>query len=129
VPTPATLGHVRNILNQCFKYALREELIDKNPCDFLVLPKKKKREVDYYNEEEIKEMLDSFRGDKLYPLIYLDVLYGLRRSEILGLQWDSVDFDRNLLYIKHTVVPTPDGETVRKDKTKNASSNRCFPLF
>ena len=44
----------------------------------------------------------------------------------VGLKWDSVDFSANTLTIKHTVSKVT--KTVEKDKTKNASSHRSFPL-
>ena len=53
-------------------------------------------------------------------------MYGLRRSEVLGLQWDSINLEEKLLTIKHTVVKVT--QVVEKDKTKNASSYRSFPL-
>ena len=57
----------------------------------------------------------------------ITAIYGLRRSELLGLQWDSIDFDRNTLTIRHTVTKV--SKAVEKDKTKNASSYRSFPLL
>lgn len=57
--------------------------------------------------------------------------YGLRRSEILGLRWKSIDFDSNLVMIDHTVVQFRSGgetKVVSKDRTKNASSFRSLPL-
>ena len=53
-------------------------------------------------------------------------MYGLRRSELLGLKWDSIDFDGNRLTIRHTVSQVT--KPVEKDKTKNSSSFRSFPL-
>ena len=39
-----------------------------------------------------------------------------RRSELLGLQWDSIDFERQTMYIRHTVAKVT--EVVAIDKTK-----------
>lgn len=66
------------------------------------------------------------QGDDLLPLVKITALYGLRRSELLGLQWDSIDFERETMTIRHTVSKVT--EVVAKDKTKNASSHRTFPL-
>lgn len=62
----------------------------------------------------------------MHPLIYITSIYGLRRSELLGLKWDSIDFERKTLTIRHTVAKVT--KVVEKDKTKNASSFRSFPL-
>ena len=65
-------------------------------------------------------------ADVLLPLVKITALYGLRRSELLGLQWDSIDFEAKTMTIRHTVSKVT--EVVAKDKTKNASSRRTFPL-
>ena len=59
-------------------------------------------------------------------MVKITALYGLRRSEVLGLKWDSVDFTAGRLTIKHTVSKVT--KAVCKDKTKNSSSHRSFPL-
>lgn len=71
-------------------------------------------------------MFNCFKDEPLYPLIYFTTIYGLRRSEVLGLKWDSIDFIKNTLTIKHTVVRF--SELVEKDSTKNNSSFRSYPL-
>ena len=56
----------------------------------------------------------------------MTAFYGLRRSELLGLKWDSINFDANTITVRHTVVKVTD--VVKKDKTKNQTSHRAFPL-
>lgn len=66
------------------------------------------------------------KDDPMLPLVKITALYGLRRSEVLGLKWDSVDFDNNCLLIRHTVCKMM--TRIEKDKTKTQSSRRSFPL-
>ena len=106
---------------------MRHRLISTNPCELVRLPKLERREYEWYNSDEIITMLDALKGEPLYPLIKTTVMYGLRRSEVLGLQWQSVDFNVDSILIRHTVsVGT---KVVEKDKAKNNSSYRAFPLF
>lgn len=124
---PKTLRLHKNVLQLAFKEAMRHRLISTNPCELVRLPKLERREYEWYNSDEIITMLDALKGEPLYPLIKTTVMYGLRRSEVLGLQWQSVDFNVNSILIRHTVsVGT---KVVEKDKTKNNSSYRAFPLF
>jgi len=44
------------------------------------------------------------KDEPLYPMIRVAIIYGLRRSELLGLKWDSIDFENDVLTVKHTVV-------------------------
>ena len=72
-------------------------------------------------------MLKAFEGHELQPLIYVTLYYGLRRSEVLGLKWDAVDFDSDTLKIQHTVVKQK--TIIAKDSTKSMTSRRVYPLL
>ena len=124
--SPVSLRHFRNVLNQSLKLAVRNDLIPSNPCDGLILPRIEHREFAFYTADQLQIMLDAVKDDPLYPLLRVAAIYGLRRSELLGLRWDSIDFKANTLSIKHTVVQH--STVYRKDKTKNASSRRTLPL-
>jgi len=124
--SPRSLRLHKNILYQTLKDAVRDELIPNNPCELVVLPQMQRYEATFYNAEQLNTLIAAIKDEPLYPLIKLTVVYGLRRSEVLGLKWDSVDFENGTLTIKHTVTKVL--KTVEKDKTKNASSHRSFPL-
>ena len=58
--------------------------------------------------------------------------YGLRRSEIVGLKWDAIDFENKTISIQHTVVSTKvDGVVtdIARDRTKTKSSCRTLLLI
>ncbi len=124
--SPKTMKTHRLIIQLVCKEALKNDLISKNPCEFVVMPKQQRREPDFYSNDELQIMFNELRNEHIYPLLYFTVLYGLRRSEVLGLKWDSVNFDNNIITIKHTVVRFT--KVVEKDSTKNASSFRSYPL-
>ena len=118
------------VLNLIFNEAIRHSLIKENPCQYAKIPKiakKSDRKVEYYSEKQCKQLLSVTKGTVLYDMIYLTFLYGLRRSELMGLKWAAVDFDNDTLSICHTVVLQK--TVVAKDSTKNASSNRIYPLL
>lgn len=117
----------KNIMYQTLKEAVRDGLILSNPCELVTLPQMQRFEAGFYNAEQLNTLLQAVKDEPLYPLINLTAVYGLRRSEVLGLKWDSVDFENGTLTIKHTVTKV--SETVEKDKTKNATSHRSFPLM
>ena len=64
---------------------------------------------------------------KLVPICFFGIYYGLRRSEILRLKWDAIDFEKKTIYIQHTVVRVKTTEA--KNSTKTASSFRTLALF
>ena len=117
----------KNIINQTLNLALQNKLIPANPCQFVILPHIEKYQSKFYNEKQLKALFAALIDDPMLPMVKITVLYGLRRSELLGLQWDSIDFDCGTMTIHHTVSKVT--EVVAKDKTKNASSHRTFPLI
>lgn len=125
--SPKTLRLHKNVLRLAFKEAMRHRLIASNPCELVRLPKLERREYEWYNSKEIAALFEALKDEPLLPLIKVTVMYGLRRSEVLGLQWKSVDFDTNSILIRHTVSMAT--KVVEKDKTKNETSYRSFPLF
>lgn len=97
-----------------------------NPCDYVELPRHERYEPAFYSAEQLQKLFDVMKDDPMLPLVKITALYGLRRSEVLGLKWDSVDFDNNCLLIRHTVCKMM--TRIEKDKTKTQSSRRSFPL-
>ena len=118
----------RNILNQTLKDALKNGYIKTNPCSLVKFPQLVKREPHFYNSNQVDNVLSCINDDIVfYTLIKITATYGLRRSEVLGLQWNVIDFENCTFKISHTVVNI--NTTIRKDKTKNESSYRIFPLI
>lgn len=116
----------KNILSQTLDEAVKREYIPSNPCRYLSMPHKEKYKASFYTLNQLQRLFDAIRNEPLYPFFKALAFYGLRRSEALGLKWDSIDFESGRVIIKHTVVKV--SKTVHKDKTKNKSSFRSFPL-
>lgn len=124
--SPASLRLHKNILYQTLQEAVCNEVLTANPCSRITLPQAQRHEGKFYAASQLQGLLDAIKDERLHPLVYITAMYGLRRSEVLGLQWDSINLEEKLLTIKHTVVKVT--QVVEKDKTKNASSYRSFPL-
>lgn len=114
------------IIRQVFKEAVKSNLIMNNPCDYISLPKAERYDAKFYSAKQLNELFTAIKDEPLYPLIYFTAVFGLRRSEVLGLKWDSVDLENNTITVKHTVVRF--SEVIEKDTTKNAASYRTYPL-
>ncbi|MVB09400.1 Tyrosine recombinase XerC [Caprobacter fermentans] len=88
-------------------------------------------EGNIYNEEELEKLFQVVKGTLIELAVLLGAFYGLRRSEIVGLKWDSVDFVQKTFTIRHTVTEVSiDGKflTIARDRTKTKSSCRTLPL-
>lgn len=115
------------VIHLVLKKALKDRLIAYDPSIGVAMPKLDKFKGKFYSSQEVEQLLKACTAEPLKPLITFTVYYGLRRSEALGIKWDAVDFKNNTIEIKSTVVKCT--QTVKKDKTKNESSHRFYPLL
>lgn len=126
-----TVIHRHANIRKCLQYAYQIGLINSNPADRIERPKKNTFTGSAYNEDELQNLFRLFQGDPLEFAVIAASFYGLRRSEVVGLKWSSIDFDAGTITIRHTVTQaTVNGKfiTVAKDRAKNKSSLRTLPL-
>ena len=119
--------HLANI-SKCLDSAVKQNIIAYNPVKRIEMPKKERYAgAKHYNEKQIEQLLECSKGDPLEIVLLLTLFYGLRRSEVLGLKWDAINFEEKTIAIKHTVIRI--GQTTHKqDRTKNDSSHTQFPI-
>jgi len=124
----STVLNVHANVRKSLEYAVRMNLISYNPSTRCVLPKREKYHASYYNAKEINKMLDVFKKEDMYPAVLLAAFYGLRRSEIMSLKWQSVDFENSTFTVKDVVVKCGATKYIDKSRTKTKSSHRTLPL-
>ena len=126
-----TVIHRHANIRKALQYALKLGLIEYNPADRVERPKKNKFSTTIYNEKELDELFEVVKGKRIEFAVILGAFYGLRRSEVVGIKWDAIDFERKTFTIKHTVTQVSlDGKVtmIEKDRTKTKSSHRTLPL-
>ena len=126
-----TVIHRHANIRKALQYAVQMGLIEFNPADRVQRPKKAAFVGGVYNEAELDELFRAVRGDAIELAVILGAFYGLRRSEIVGLRWEAVDFERKTFTICHTATEVVvDGKTVvvDKDRPKTKSSCRTLPM-
>ena len=84
-----------NMLLKCVFYsAERSQLLDYNPCEGISAKGgKQAKKKDALTDEQTKLLLDTVKELPPYTFIMIALYSGLRREEILGLQWDCVFLD------------------------------------
>lgn len=130
VSSNTVLHHHANI-HKALKDAVRLELVDRNVAEIVERPRKEKFLPDHYSAEEVNLLLEKLQGSWLYVPVLLSVFYGLRRSEVLGLQWRSIDFEAKTIAIQHSRIygEINGKETVMgRDALKRKSSYRMLPM-
>jgi integrase len=89
-------------LKVLFNFAVKQQLLNSNPFKNIDSFKQDKREINYWNQYEVNQFLESNRGDFLNPLYVLILNTGLRKSEVCGLMWDCINFADKIITVKRT---------------------------
>ena len=122
-----TVKHYHANIRKALQYAMRTDIIPSNPADKVELPKIQKYNPSFYTSDEVKGLLSKVVGTKLEIPVMIDCFYGFRRSEVIGLKWSAIDFEKKTITINHTITQS-NGKLIIRDKTKNNSSRRSLPL-
>lgn len=128
----STIAHYTSNMNTALKEAVIAEIIPSNPMDRIESVKKEVYIPEFYTDDELIELIEVIKAQKLELPLTLGIIYGLRREEILGLTWNAIDFKNKSITIRKTVGRGKyDGVTqfLIKDIPKNKSSYRTLPMF
>ena len=127
---PKSIRHHYATLANIFAYAMKQEIITKNPMDKVDCPKTQKKKVDALNTDQAKVffgLLDDCPMD-FRCMLNLMITTGIRRGELMGLQWGDIDFDNHIISVNRNVTYTPaSGIVVSTPKTE--CSLRQIPLI
>ncbi len=122
-----TIRRIHANLHKAMAGAVADGLIPFNPSDGVALPKAEKYEASFYTADECRLLFEAISGSVIEIPVLLAIFLGLRRSEILGLKWDAVDFENHTIRICRAVTQL-NNKVIESDKLKRKSSHRTFPI-
>ena len=124
----SVLEHHR-LVHTVLEQAVKEGIIPFNPADRVELPKAERKEVNYFQPEQIAAIRSALETEPLkwQTLVHLLLITGARRGEILGLKWDKVDFQNKRIYICNNVLYQPK-LGIYEDTPKTEKSKRYISL-
>ena len=120
-----TIIEHHRLISTVLDQACKEQMIPFNPASNATLPKVTKKEVNYFQPEQIAAIREALELEpiKWKTIVHLLLITGARRGEILGLKWHEIDFDTNKIHICNNILYTPD-RGIYEDTPKTATSNR-----
>lgn len=130
--TANTIKYYHANLHKALKYAVKMDLFPNNPSEKAELPKLEKFQASFYNAEELEELFEAFKGDILELVVNIATYYGLRRSEVLDLKWNYIDFDRKKIVIRRKFIykmGENGDEMLVDEELKTKASVRTLPLI
>lgn len=133
--SPATVNRYLECMSVVFNYAKNKlDIIDINPMDKVDKLAENNARVRYLELEEINRLLTACLNTRydLYLCVLIALLTGARKSEILNLTWENVDFDNKMFYFMRTKNGTNRGTPIHEHlcdellKFKNDSKVRSL---
>ena len=112
---------IRSIHAHCraaLEKAVTEKLIRQNPAIGCKLPPKKTPEVKILTPEAMQKLLYQAQIEEFYEMFVLDLATGLRRGEIVGLQWKDIDLENGTLSVTRQVRYVKGELKIEPPKTK-----------
>ena len=104
-----TVKNVSAVLHKAFSIALKQGIIQVNPCDAAELPKVERHEITPLKDEEIPLFLSAIDSSPMRNAYALCLFAGLREGECLGLSWKQIDFQKGRITVS---------QQLQKEKTK-----------
>lgn len=111
---------VHAVLQAALKQAVKERLIPYNPCENCRIPPKDKKEMTILPPEKIGRYLQEAEKYGVLPMFYLELSSGLRRGELLALQWEDLNVKERILTVNKQVTRMEGELDVTEPKTKNS---------
>ena len=107
--------------------AVQDGIIRTNPAEGCKLPPKKAREMQVLARDELQRFLIQAQAEGYYELFLLDLATGLRRGELLALQWNDLDFETGVLTISKQVSLVRGKIVMSVPKTKSSIRKLVLP--
>lgn len=127
-----TINKDRQFLLSAFERARKDGIVQTNPVEMVDKLNEKTDEkfthkfLTVQQCTDILSLLEEYHNINVKSTFYLGVFAGLRRGEMVGLKWENIDFDKNIMAITNNRVKV--GGQVIETTPKSANSNRVLPL-
>ena len=122
-----TVLHPHRVLREALGHAVKWGLLTRNVADAADPPRAQQKALDMWDADTIDRFLEAAEGSRFRDLYHLAILTGMRRSELAGLKWESVDLTNGMLSVVRTLQRIP-GHGLVEGQPKTARSRRSIEL-
>jgi integrase len=116
------------MLHNALDRAVKERLIVRKPADDCIPPKIPKHEMKILPPEQIKSYLTAADQRGVLPMFYLELISGLRKGELVALQWADLDIENKTISVSKQAGRNNAGEPdITRPKTENSIRKISIP--
>ena len=125
--SPRTVGHAHRVLHATLARAARTNILARNVASDASPPAVDDKEIEILEAGQMADVLAKLSGHSLHTIVALALGSGMRRGELLGLQWGDVDLDGGKLRVERSVEETKAGLRFKAPKTKHGRRTISLP--
>jgi len=118
--SPRSVLHQHRLLRAALQHAVKWMLIVRNPADAVSPPRPDYTEMKTLNAKETVKLLQKARKNRVYIPVLLAVTTGMRRGEIVALQWKDVDLEKETITVRRTLERIKGGYQFKHPKTRKS---------
>lgn len=102
--SPSTIRKIHQMIHQSLEQAVTWGKIKINPATKADPPSVTKEEMKIWSIEEIRSFLEHCKDERHYITFLLGIYSGMRRGEILGKDWASIDFKKKVIRVRRSLT-------------------------
>lgn len=125
--SPLTVRYHHTVLHKALQTAVKWGLVSRNAADGVDVPHTHRNEMQTWDEFEITHFLEVAKDSPYYTLFFTALYTGMRRSEMLALRWQDIDFLFSQVSVSRSLHQLKDGSFVFT-QPKSAKSKRTIAL-
>ncbi len=122
-----TVRHHHTALHKALQTAVEWGLLSRNIADAISAPRAERPEMQTWGEEEVTRFLEAAKPTPYYAIFYTALFTGMRRSELLALRWQDVNFMLSQVYVSRSLHQLRDGKFIFRSP-KTAKGRRMVAL-
>lgn len=122
-----TVRYHHALIHVALQTAVKWGLVSRNVADAVDPPHIRRSEMQTWNENEVNQFLEGTNDSPYYSLFYTALFTGMRRSELLALRWQDIDFIYSQIYVNRSLHQLKDGSFIFT-QPKSAKSSRTIAL-
>jgi integrase len=113
-------------LKTVFNMAVKWQIIYFNPFNSINSPKESNKKIDVLTQDEVNYLPKNSKDHPIYPVLLIVISCGLRRGEILGLQWSNINFLNSTIYVENNL--TQSNSKIQLGETKTSAGKRAVSV-
>lgn len=128
---PKSVRHVHTCVRKALQDAMQRGHVLRNVADLANPPSQRqvrgRGAQSVWGPTQLRSFLNAAQDDRLYAALLLLATTGMRRGEVAGLRWSTVDLDAARLQVRYTSTMVR-GEVIDQDSAKTDAGERTIAL-